>query len=221
MVTERNFYTTNIEPNQCFNTDLTVDLQRAGVRLFWGFKKIAYVVESKYVSRFVALGQTEEEALEAYGRLIQEPNAWRSVAQEHFQGIPAFDDSDADFDEFIRDSSGLECNPSTYWREVICELLRTAYEIPKEDDTIARVYAFANWCSWQDQPNERDPGRHLLTCSFISFFEYVCFDLAPGALADMPNWYEFQDIEPVLQNYPFDDADRSKVKIAYSKTGRV
>src|ERR1700678_4538598 len=132
MVTERNFYTTNIEPNQCFNTDLTVDLQRAGVRLFWGFKKIAYVVESKYVSRFVALGQTEEEALEAYGRLIQEPNAWRSVAQEHFQGIPAFDDSDADFDEFIRDSSGLECNPSTYWREVICDLLRTVYEIPKE-----------------------------------------------------------------------------------------
>ena len=86
--------------------DLPMSLHRAGVRLFWSFEQNAYIVESKYITRWSASGRTEDEALQAYGLVVQEPANWYRVAEEFFQKTSEFRKLDFEFKEEISEEPG-------------------------------------------------------------------------------------------------------------------
>jgi hypothetical protein len=189
---------------------MALALHRAGVRLYWNFEQCAFVVESKYISRFVAPGKTENEALAAFGKVIQEPNSWRSVVEELMGRNPRFVEiliKEVEYMSFESNDSEEQDQPSeewndlnhpmTFWNEVLFPVFRKAYDDPKDDGLINRIYAFADWSFWQDQEGETNPGKHLCTCCIICFFENL-MGFAKG-LADMPNWFNSHEIDWVFE----------------------
>ncbi len=65
-----------------------------------------------------------------------------------------------------------------------------AYREPRNEDLIARIYAFARWC-WHAPRNE-DPGRDPSTAATVAFLEHI--PGIPAAREDMPRWFTFDEI---------------------------
>jgi hypothetical protein len=179
--------------------DFSFALRRAGVLFYWNFAENAYVVESKYNARFRVSGNSEESALKSYAEIIQQPRIWRQIAEEMCAQNQFFVErlDQRKREEQIPDtlSSGVELtvnNPMHFWQEVLLPTFKNAFDGQKDIDTINRVYAFADWSTFQTH-DELNPSKHLPSCAMICFYERVL--RFPEALADMPNWFKPSEID--------------------------
>lgn len=87
-------------------------------------------------------------------------------------------------------------NPMQLWIELsLC--FDEAYEEPKNESFIRRVYDYENWCLTQDaQTAKRDvterAENHLPTCVAVAFWEHIPTNKA--AREDMPCWFSVEDV---------------------------
>lgn len=98
--------------------------------------------------------------------------------------------------EFAAEIQNAE-TPLHLWSELRFEF-DLAYEEPRQDDLIRRIYAFANWGMMQDE-EVKQADHHLPTCVVICLYEHIPGN--PSALADIPRWFtrsEFRDLEAVF-----------------------
>ena len=102
---------------------------------------------------------------------------WLAEAVERFPEIQ----DDLDF-EFVD-------SPMSLWHEIWWAFER-AYEPPRNEDFIRRVYAFADWCSVQERGD--NAANDLLTCVAVCFYEHI--PTSPAARADMPRWFERNEV---------------------------
>lgn len=91
-----------------------------------------------------------------------------------------------------------ESDSPMYWWIQLGHAFNRAYEEPRDEGMICRVYKYADWCLEQEQPDTLDAGQHLLTCVAVAFWEDIPRN--PAARADMPRWFTYQEI---LLNRPF------------------
>ena len=192
--------------------DLAVVLNRAAVRLFWSFYDEAYISESRYVARYSAFGATAEDSLHRYGANIQEPRNWLAVAHEYLQEVAGFDVTLAELTDDEIESPGM------FWDFVIKPLFIQAYEEPIRCDAIARIYAYADWCHFQDHSGLEDC-YHLPTTALTNFYEWM--PTIPKALIDMPNWFTFDEIEYWLLNSPFMENSREDILRVFGRPHRT
>lgn len=85
-------------------------------------------------------------------------------------------------------------DPLTLWMEIVLTF-DEAYEPPKNDDFIKRVYDYADWCL--DRDGGETAADHLPTCVTM-FWEHIPTNEA--ARQDMPRWLSW---EQVLANEHF------------------
>ncbi len=78
-------------------------------------------------------------------------------------------------------------NAMSFWIEVWIAF-EEAYQFPKNEHLIHRIYHFANWCAAQEQPANIDAGNHLLTCVVVSFYEHI--PSCAAARSDIPLWFK-------------------------------
>jgi hypothetical protein len=79
--------------------------------------------------------------------------------------------------------------PMALWAELV-HAFDEAYEQPKNDDFIKRVYRYADWCLTHDVGETAE--QHLPTCVAICFWEHLVTNEA--ARKDMPRWITWDDV---------------------------
>lgn len=80
-------------------------------------------------------------------------------------------------------------SPGMLWIKLRSAFER-AYEEPINEDLIARIYAFADWCV--AQVDEPDLDFHLPTIVCTHFYEHIP-ELKP-AREDIPRWFSMADV---------------------------
>ena|SRR5437870_6656644 len=89
--------------------------------------------------------------------------------------------------EFQSEIAGAE-TPMGLWTEIIFHF-DDAYEEPRNEDLIERIYGYADWCL------EHDVGEsaadHLPTCVAVCFWEHI--PICKAAREDMPRWFSYED----------------------------
>ena len=109
--------------------------------------------------------------------------------------------------------------PMALWTEIIFAF-DEAYEQPKNDDFIKRVYQYADWCLNRDVGEAAE--EHLPTCVAICFWEHIPTNEA--ARRDMPHWFTWEDLmanEHFFKHQLTDDelADLKQVYAAANRSG--
>ncbi|MDQ3818570.1 MAG: hypothetical protein M3362_12955 [Acidobacteriota bacterium] len=102
-------------------------------------------------------------------------NEWREVA---LQKLPEIKSE-------IKDAE----TPMAFWGELIYHF-DNAYEEPRNDDFIRRVYAYADWCL--NQNVGETAAEHLPTCVAVCFWEHI--PAFKPARDDMQRWIPFDDV---------------------------
>lgn len=186
----------------------TMKLKRAGALV--KPKDSERVIQSKFIRRYEGRGRTEAEAMKSYELAQQEPDNWRGVADEYLGGLPVYQNN-------LEDCTAEEVEtPTRLWINVVLDVFRTAYKSHQlNTEAIARVYAFAEWCLIQKQP-DADASSSLATAASISFYE--CIPRIPEALQDMPNWFDFSEVETMFLANPFSRIDAAEIKTVYLRT---
>jgi hypothetical protein len=80
-------------------------------------------------------------------------------------------------------------SPYLLWFE-LTEAFKEAYKTPRNEDLIARIYAYADWCCSQPEGNTAEDD--LGTCVCACFYEHI--PEFPEALEDMPRWFSRPDV---------------------------
>lgn len=80
-------------------------------------------------------------------------------------------------------------SPYLLWFE-LTHAFKEAYNAPRNDDLIARIYDFAKWCCSQSPGTTAEDD--LGTCVCVCFFEHI--PESPGALEDMPRWFSHSEV---------------------------
>jgi hypothetical protein len=65
-----------------------------------------------------------------------------------------------------------------------------AYRDPKNEDLIARLYAYADWCL--AAPRNADASRDPLTAVVVAFYEHI--PQSKAAREDMPRWFRYDEV---------------------------
>jgi hypothetical protein len=97
-------------------------------------------------------------------------SAWRREALQRFP-------------EFRNEIERAE-TPYLLWFDLTAAFHR-AYDAPRNDDLIRRIYEYAEWCG--KQPRGRSAQSDLATCVTVSFFEHIPTKAA--AAVDLPQWF--------------------------------
>ena len=106
---------------------------------------------------------------------------WREKAREMFPELTS------------RLDAALESvdSPYTLWYE-LREAFEAAYDTtPPDESLIRRIYQYSDWCC--GQPRTDTAQDDLLTCVSVCFYEYI--PLHAKARADMPRWWQPEDLE--------------------------
>ncbi len=103
---------------------------------------------------------------------------------EHEWGKEAFNR----FPELIDRFDCVE-SPYALWIE-LRQVFFDAYKEPRNEDLIARIYHYADWCG--THPQGMSTEEDLGTCVHVCFFEHI--PESPEALADMPRWFSRADV---------------------------
>jgi hypothetical protein len=80
-------------------------------------------------------------------------------------------------------------SPGALWIELTAAFF-DAYKEPRNEDLIARIYSYAEWCC--TQPGGITAEEDLGSWVCVGFYEDI--PLAPEALADMPRWFSRADV---------------------------
>ena len=129
-------------------------------------------------------------------------NEWQSVAMEMLPEMQT---------EIVSAKT-----PMALWVEIVYAF-DEAYEQPKNDDFIKRVYQYADWCL--DQTGGETADEHLVTCVAICFWEHIPTNEA--ARRDLPHWLSW---EHVMANEHFfthqlTDEELADLKQVYAAAG--
>jgi hypothetical protein len=100
---------------------------------------------------------------------------WRATAIEHLPDL--------------RKTIAAADSIMALWIE-ITGAFEKAYREPRNEDLIARIYAYATWC-WH-APRHGDAGRDPSTAATVAFLEHI--PAIPAAREDMPRWFTFDEI---------------------------
>jgi len=111
-------------------------------------------------------------------------NHWKSEAIQRFSELAA-QISDTD-------------TPYLLWFELL-DSFRAAYQAPRNEDLIRRIYAYADWCVAQPQGSTTD--NDLATCVTVCFTEHI--PTIPEALDDMPRWFTREDVERMKETFTY------------------
>lgn len=103
--------------------------------------------------------------------------SWRRQAQEM---LP----------ELIGEIS-VAATPMQLWIE-IGFAFDNAYNEPRNEDLIRRIYSFASWCVEQPQTVDAQAQDDLFTCVVVCFYEDIPANEA--ARADMPRWFTEEEV---------------------------
>ncbi|SRR6266481_5636050 len=89
-------------------------------------------------------------------------------------------------------------SPDALWFE-LTEAFDQAYKAPRNDDLIARIYAYADWCC--SQPSGATAEDDLGSCVCVCFYEHI--PQSPEALADMPRWFSRSDVLLMKETFSY------------------
>ena len=97
----------------------------------------------------------------------------------------------------LEDERDIE-TPYMLWFDLI-DLFKKAYESPKDDTMINRVYSFADWCV--NQPEGSTAEDDLGTCVCVCFYEEI--PTCPGAIEEMPKWFSHSDVLAMKSTFSY------------------
>ena len=103
----------------------------------------------------------------------------------------------------LRDVIAAASNVMALWTEIQF-LFHKAYEEPRNDDLIARIYSYADWCA--SAPSGPDAGHDAPTAVTICFYEHVPTD--PKARQDMPRWFRYEEVVLMKQVFSYLTGER-------------
>jgi hypothetical protein len=89
-------------------------------------------------------------------------------------------------------------SPYQLWFE-LTHAFTEAYKDPRNEDLIARIYAFAEWCC--SQPEGTSAEDDLATCVVVCFYEHI--PESPQALEDMPRWFSRSDVLAMKETFSY------------------
>lgn len=89
-------------------------------------------------------------------------------------------------------------DPYLLWFE-LTEAFKNAYKAPRDEDLIARIYAFADWCC--SQPEGATAGDDLGTCVCVCFYEHI--PQSAEAVEDMPRWFSRSDVLAMKDTFSY------------------
>jgi hypothetical protein len=79
--------------------------------------------------------------------------------------------------------------PMQLWIEIVYYFDK-AYEEPRNESFIKRVYEYQDWCLEQDEGETA--AEHLPTCVVTCFWEHIPTNTA--ARQEMPHWFTLEDV---------------------------
>ena len=88
-------------------------------------------------------------------------------------------------------------NPMYLWIMIVLAF-DEAYEEPRNEGFIERVYDYEKWCLEQNEGEGETADEHLLTCVATAFWEHIPTNNATRK--DMPRWFS---LDEVLANQHF------------------
>ena len=89
----------------------------------------------------------------------------------------------------IKDDILESDNPMYLWIMIVLAF-DEAYEKPRNESFIKRVYDYEEWCSAQHEGETAE--EHLPTCVVTVFWEHIPTNQA--AREDMPRWFSLEDV---------------------------
>jgi hypothetical protein len=92
------------------------------------------------------------------------------------------------FPELRERADGLD-TPYMVWIE-LQTLFERAYQEPRNEDLIERIYDYSAWCV--DQPGGKTATDDLGTCVCVCFYEHI--PTCEEAVKDMPRWWSREDV---------------------------
>lgn len=127
---------------------------------------------------------------------------WRSAAIER---LPA-----------LRETIAAAETIMSLWIELLLKF-EDAYRDPKNDDLIARIYSFADWCF--AAPRNDDAGHDPATVVLVNFYEHI--PQSKAAREDMPRWFSYDQVagSRSVFAYLIDDKEFEDL-LAYMKQNR-
>ncbi len=75
------------------------------------------------------------------------------------------------------------------WTE-IAVAFEKAYDEPRDESLIKRVYLFSRWCL--EQETDDPAANHLPTCAIVCFYEHL--PTRASMRDDMPRWFTRRDV---------------------------
>ena len=119
---------------------------------------------------------------------------WRIFGEymlEHEWGKKAF----KSFPDLIERFDNVD-SPGELWIELRLAF-DEAYKEPRNEDLIARIYQYAEWCCTQQSGTSAEDDLGSIVCATL----YEDIPTIPAALADMPRWFPRADV--ILMKYTF------------------
>lgn len=103
--------------------------------------------------------------------------------------------------------------PMALWVQIIF-YFDEAYEEPGNEDLIRRIYAYADWCIYQDAGETAE--EHLPTCVVVCFWEHI--PTFKPARDDIPRWISFDDLmlNEHIFKHSLSDEEFAELKGLYS-----
>lgn len=88
----------------------------------------------------------------------------------------------------LEDPDKIE-SPYSLWLELL-EVFEEAYQPPRNEEMIKRIYAYAEWC--ETQPRGIKAEDDLATCVCVCFYEHIPDN--QYSLEDMPRWFSRSEV---------------------------
>ena len=115
----------------------------------------------------------------------------------------------------IKDDILESDNPMYLWIMIFLAF-EDAYEEPRNESFIKRVYDYEKWCFTQHEGETAD--EHLPTCVLMVFWEHIPTNTA--ARKDMPRWFSLDDVleHQHFFRYHLSDGNFEELVDSYSKS---
>lgn len=94
--------------------------------------------------------------------------------------------------------------PMQLWIELSLVFDR-AYEAPRNESLIERIYQFAFWGLEHGEHHPTDAGRDLPTCVCVCFYEHIPTNEA--ARRDMPRWFTREEVVLMRELFTYHYSD--------------
>lgn len=92
--------------------------------------------------------------------------------------------------------------PMSLWLR-LSDAFDSAYNEPRDEGLIQRIYDFADWCLVQ--PREKDADQDLLSCVAVCFFEHI--PTRKASREDMPRWFTWEEVAGMRSIFSYHLAD--------------